>query len=66
MKPRLYYEIQEILKRNGYNVYSQWADNYIWSVMDYLDMQDNDYTVLQWFDDTKKNYPQDLEELGRC
>ena len=61
MKPRLYYDVQELLRRRGYTAAAD-NDNYIWSVLDYLDLQDNDYTIFQWLDDTIMNYPEDLAE----
>lgn len=63
MKSRLYYEVREILKRNHYKVSNNIAEQYIDSVVDYIKMQSNDYTVQQWFDDTRANYPNDLTIL---
>lgn len=62
-KPDKYYEVMDILKDHGYNVSTQEADNYIWSVLDYFDAVDDDYSVEQWFEDVIENHPEDLEIL---
>lgn len=63
-KPREYYDLQELLKREGYTEVAE-EDNYIWSVLDYLSYMDNNYTIFEWLEDTKKNYPGDLEGYSK-
>lgn len=59
-KPREYYTVQKLLRLNGYTDIAE-IDTYIWSVLDYMDsVPDNDYTIFDWLEDTKANYPEDL------
>ena len=59
-KPREYYNIKMLLGNKGY-IDAAENDTYIWSVLDYLDMMPNDYTIFDWLKDTEQNYPEDLQ-----
>ena|GEM_PF-3816789 len=57
---RDFYNLRALLKQRGYNV----SDDYIWSVIDYLDLCPDTYTIFDWLEDTEKNYPDTLKGEG--
>jgi len=54
-------EITALLKREGYKLNDDIAN--IESVAEYIDMMQPDYSVEDWFYDTKNNYPEYLVRL---
>ena len=59
-KPREYYNIVALLKKEGY---ARAANNdlYVWSIVDYLNAMPRDYTIFDWLKDTEQNYPNELK-----
>lgn len=59
--------IEYFFKRKGWNTSLPEVQNYIDAVNDYLDMDDDwksgNYTMQDWYKDTKLNYPEDIEWL---
>ncbi len=57
--------VMDFLKRKGYRPAGSTTDQltYVFSVLDYLDDMGEDYTLDDWFRDTKLNYPEDLVEV---
>ncbi len=64
MKSRTFYNLKELLEMKGY--YQPLSHEDIEAAAEYIDMQDEDYTIFQWLKDTEENYPQWLEMGERC
>lgn len=65
-----YDAVLKILDDNGYDVTDSEVKEYADSAADYIEFSRSqgdmeDYTVEQWFKDTKSNYPEDLADLKR-
>ena len=58
-KPREFYNVKVLLGNHGYLDKAD-DDAYIWSILDYLDLMPNDYTIFDWLRDTEENYPETL------
>lgn len=56
-KDREFYTIRAVLVNAGY---TKVTDEYIFAVQDLLQFQPADYTVFDWFKDTKENYPHEI------
>ena len=56
---RWYFMIQAFLKREGWEL----VDLTIYSIIDYLEMCDVDYTLYDWLRDTRMNYPENLRRI---
>ena len=56
-------EVKRELKRKGYNVDAEGADNYIKAAAEYIEMSreyGEDLTADEWLSETEINYPEDL------
>lgn len=65
-----YDEVLKVLDDNGYDVEDAEVKDYATSAAEYIEFSRSqgdmeDYTVEQWFKDTKSNYPEDLADLKR-
>ena len=65
-----YDAVLKILDDNGYDVTDSKVKEYAHSAADYIEFSRSqgdmeDYTVKQWFNDTRSNYPEDLADLKR-
>lgn len=65
-----YDEVLKVLDDNGYDVEDAEVKEYANSAAEYIEFSRSqgdmeDYTVEQWFKDTKSNYPEDLADLKR-
>ena len=58
-KPREFYNVKVLLGNHGYLDKAN-DDVYIWSILDYLDLMPNDYTIFDWLRATEENYPETL------
>lgn len=56
-------EVLKVLSKEGIDTRRSDVLNYAWSVVDYIDAVEGDYSVKQWLADTKANYPEDLEQF---
>lgn len=57
--------ILNFLKSKGYRPVGTISEqtSYIFAVLDYLNNMGDEYTLDDWFRDTKQNYPEDLTEV---
>lgn len=65
-----YDAVLKVLDDNGYDVTDSEVKEYAFSAADYIEFSRSqgdmeDYTVEQWFNDTRSNYPEDLANLKR-
>ena len=58
-KSRLWYTLRDLLIGKGYEEFAN-DENLMSSAVEYIEMQDEDYTPMQWIDDTEFNYPRFL------
>lgn len=60
----VYSELLNKFASEGYNPNSQEVANYCTAAADYIvNVAGDDYTVEEWWKDTKMNYPEDFEQL---
>jgi hypothetical protein len=57
---REYYDLQALLRKEGYTDVAD-DDTYLENVLCYLDVCEETYTIFDWLNDTKENYPNDLQ-----
>ncbi len=67
-------QVLNFLSEKGYDVDNIEVKNYADAVAEYLDMceeawadqgEDSPYTIQEWYEDTMRNYPDELEDLPR-
>lgn len=58
-------EVLDVLARNGYDVSTEAARNLASAAAEYICLwaEEDDYNAARWFEDTKRNYPEDLEAI---
>lgn len=59
-------EVLDFLESKGYDVSNKQVKNYADAVAEYVDMvreAQGNYTMQEWYSDTKSNYPEELEDL---
>lgn len=60
----VYAELIQLFDDEGYDTSTKEVQNYAYDAADYIvNMAGPNYSVQQWFKDTKMNYPEDLEAL---
>lgn len=67
-KDDLKQQIAKFLERKGYDMDSDDAMNYVWGVAEYIQQARDageDYSIEEWYKDTKQNYPEDLRSLPK-
>lgn len=58
----LAYSLKELLISKGYSL----SDEDIVAAVEYIEMSGPEYTIFQWLEDTKTNYPEFLEVGAAC
>ena len=58
----LFNNLKALLEREGYSL----SDEDIQAAVEYIEMSGEDYTIFQWLEDTKMNYPEFLEKGSEC
>lgn len=63
--PNIEDQLYDLFEREGYDTHDEEVQNYIDAAVDYIEMHPDEYSVEEWYKDTKMNYPEDLAELPR-